>query len=48
MPGWRFKLWVVYAVEKYPWVQVRAGEIGVVVSPRWASPCPSAPSRPNR
>ena len=32
MPGWRFKLWVVYAVEKFPWVQVRAGEIGVVVA----------------
>ena len=32
MPGWRFKFWVVYAVEKHPWVQVRAGEIGVVVA----------------
>ncbi|MGD0654162.1 MAG: SPFH domain-containing protein [Thermoguttaceae bacterium] len=32
MPGWHIKFWVVYAVEKYPWVQVRAGEIGVVVS----------------
>ncbi len=32
MPGWRFKFWVVFAVEKYPWVQVRAGEIGVVVA----------------
>ncbi len=32
MPGWRVKFWVVYAVDKYPWVQVRAGEIGVVVS----------------
>ncbi|MGD0382900.1 MAG: hypothetical protein ABSA77_05200 [Thermoguttaceae bacterium] len=32
MPGWHFKLWIIYAVEKYPWVQVRAGEIGVVVS----------------
>ncbi len=32
MPGWRFKFWVVYAVDKHPWVQVRAGEIGVVVS----------------
>ncbi|MGA2796460.1 MAG: SPFH domain-containing protein [Thermoguttaceae bacterium] len=32
MPGWRFKLWIMYAVEKYPWVQVRAGEIGVVVA----------------
>ncbi len=32
MPGWRFKFWVLYAVEKHPWVQVRAGEIGVVVA----------------
>jgi regulator of protease activity HflC (stomatin/prohibitin superfamily) len=32
MPGWRFKFWVVYAVEKHPWVQVRAGEIGVLVA----------------
>ncbi|MCY2989760.1 MAG: SPFH domain-containing protein [Planctomycetota bacterium] len=32
MPGWCFKFWVVYAVEKHPWVQVRAGEIGVVVA----------------
>jgi hypothetical protein len=32
MPGWRFKFWVLYAVEKHPWVQVRAGEIGVIVA----------------
>jgi regulator of protease activity HflC (stomatin/prohibitin superfamily) len=32
MPGWHFKLWVLYSVEKHPWVQVRAGEIGVVVA----------------
>jgi regulator of protease activity HflC (stomatin/prohibitin superfamily) len=32
MPGWQFKFWVVYAVEKHPWVQVRAGEIGVIVA----------------
>ena len=32
MPGWYFKLWLVYLVEKHPWVQVRAGEIGVVVA----------------
>lgn len=32
MPGWRFKLWVVYQVEKFPWVQVPAGEIGVVIA----------------
>jgi regulator of protease activity HflC (stomatin/prohibitin superfamily) len=32
MPGWHVKLWIIFAVDKYPWVQVRAGEIGVVVS----------------
>ena len=32
MPGWRFKFWMVYKVEKYPWFQVPAGEIGVVIS----------------
>lgn len=32
MPGWRFKLWLLYEVEKYPWVQVPAGEIGVVIA----------------
>jgi len=32
MPGWRFKLWIMYQVEKFPWVQVPAGEIGVVIA----------------
>src|SRR5256885_6429813 len=32
MPGVRFKLWPTYAVVRYPWVQVPAGEIGVVLS----------------
>src|SRR5882762_8630426 len=32
MPGGRFKLWPTYTVSKYPWVQVPAGEIGVVIS----------------
>src|SRR6266540_1451214 len=32
MPGARFKLWPIYAVTKFPWVQVPAGEIGVVIS----------------
>ena len=32
MPGLRFKLWPAYSVSKFPWVQVPAGEIGVVVS----------------
>ena len=32
MPGWRFKFWPIYSVEKFPWVQVPAGEIGVVIA----------------
>ncbi|MFN8076150.1 MAG: SPFH domain-containing protein [Kineosporiaceae bacterium] len=37
MPGLRFKLWPVYGVQKFPWVQVPAGEIGVVISQVGAS-----------
>src|SRR5712691_7211142 len=32
MPGLRWKLWLLYSVNKYPWVQVPAGEIGVVIA----------------
>ena len=32
MPGLRIKLWPLFAVQKYPWVQVPAGEIGVVIA----------------
>jgi uncharacterized membrane protein YqiK len=32
MPGLRWKPWLLYEVEKFPWVQVPAGEIGVVIS----------------
>src|SRR4029077_7604158 len=32
MPGVRVKLWRPYAVAQHPWVQVPAGEIGVVIS----------------
>jgi len=32
MPGFRFKIWVLYKVSKFPWVQVPAGEIGVVIA----------------
>lgn len=32
MPGLRFKLFPVYSVRKFPWVQVPAGEIGVVIA----------------
>ncbi len=31
-PGLRLKLWPVNAVQKFPWVQVPAGEIGVVIA----------------
>ena len=32
MPGLRFKLWPIFSVAKHPWVQVPAGEIGVIIS----------------
>jgi len=32
MPGLRFKLCLVYDVTKHPWVQVPAGQIGVVIA----------------
>ncbi|MBV9040307.1 MAG: hypothetical protein JOZ68_04860, partial [Acidimicrobiia bacterium] len=32
MPGLRWKLWPVFSVEKFPWVQVAAGQIGVVIA----------------
>lgn len=32
MPGLRWKFIVLYKVKKFPWVQVPAGEIGVVIS----------------
>jgi hypothetical protein len=32
MPGLRFKLWPVFGVKKFPWVQVPAGETGVVIA----------------
>jgi hypothetical protein len=32
MPGYRFKFWPLYKVQKFPWVQVPAGEIGVVIA----------------
>ena len=32
MPGLRWKLWPLYKVEKFPWIQVPAGEIGVVIA----------------
>src|SRR5207249_11996586 len=32
MPGLRFKLCLIYAVTKHAWVQVPAGQIGVVIA----------------
>src|SRR5690242_9231079 len=32
MPGIRWKSWLIYSVQKYPWVQVPAGQIGVVIA----------------
>ena len=32
MPGLRFKFWPVFSVDRHPWVQVPAGEIGVVIA----------------
>src|SRR5512135_3289236 len=32
MPGMRWKLWPLYQVEKFPWIQVPAGEVGVVIA----------------
>jgi uncharacterized membrane protein YqiK len=32
MPGVRFEFWLVYAVTKHPWVQVPAGQIGIVIA----------------
>jgi len=32
MPGLRFRLWLTWRVDKFPWVQVPAGEIGVVIA----------------
>lgn len=32
MPGLRWMLWPLFAVQKLPWVQVPAGEIGVVIA----------------
>src|SRR4029077_3850621 len=39
MPGLRWKTVLVYSVEKYPWIQVPAGEIGVVIA-QVGSPLP--------
>ena len=40
MPGLRFKLWPMFGVKKFPWVQVPAGQIGVVIA-QVGAPLPS-------
>src|SRR5580704_3124063 len=37
LPGLRWKPWLLYEVEKFPWVQIPAGEIGVVIAQVGAS-----------
>lgn len=32
MPGFRWVWWPIFAVKKFPWVQIPAGEIGVVIA----------------
>ena len=32
MPGLRFKLWPLFGVERYPWVQVAPDHIGLVIA----------------
>ena len=32
MPGLRVRLWPIFSVQKFPWVQVPGGEIGVVIA----------------
>jgi regulator of protease activity HflC (stomatin/prohibitin superfamily) len=32
MPGLRFLPWLLYGVQKFPWVQIPAGQIGVVLA----------------
>src|ERR1700683_4321950 len=37
LPGMRWKPWLLYEVEKFPWVQIPAGEIGVAIAQVGAS-----------
>jgi regulator of protease activity HflC (stomatin/prohibitin superfamily) len=39
MPGLRFRFWPVFSVSRFPWVQVPAGETGVVIA-QVGSPLP--------
>ena len=38
MPGWRSKFWIYYSIEKFTWVQVPPGHIGVVIAQIGESP----------
>jgi uncharacterized membrane protein YqiK len=44
MPGWRMKLWPIYRVTSYPWVQIPPGAIGVVIAQVGAPLDPGAKS----
>ncbi len=44
MPGLRFRPWLVYSVKKFPWVQVPADGIGVVIAQVGAPLPPGAKS----
>jgi hypothetical protein len=44
MPGFRFKLWLLYRVDNYPWVQIAANEIGAVIAQVGKSLPPGAKS----
>src|ERR1051325_2876418 len=32
MPGVRWRLWLLYSVTRFPWVQIPSGVIGVVIA----------------
>jgi hypothetical protein len=32
MPGWRWKTWPIFSIDVHPWVQVPAGQIGLVIA----------------
>jgi hypothetical protein len=32
MPGLQFRFWLLYEVQRHPWVQIPAGQIGVVIA----------------
>ncbi len=44
MPGWRLKLWPIFKVTTYPWVQIPPGAIGVVIAQVGAPLDPGAKS----